>query len=77
MPIFEYFCTKCHKEFEELVFGEELPSCIYCGASKCQKLISRPCVQRNGLTTENSTTPITTSSSKCSGCSGGNCSTCH
>ncbi len=78
MPIYEYFCDKCHGEFEELVFGEELPSCVHCGASQCQKLMSRPCKQHcaNG---GDYSAPVAnaSSSSKCGGCSGGNCATCH
>ncbi len=80
MPIYEYFCDKCHGEFEELVFGDELPSCVHCGASQCQKLMSRPCVQRGGVGSgDGMGMPAAASSgaSKCGGCSGGNCATCH
>ena len=33
MPIYEYTCTKCGKDFEELVFGDALPACPHCGAA--------------------------------------------
>ncbi len=77
MPIYEYFCSKCHREFEEIVFGNELPSCVHCGASQCEKLISRPCVQRSGGSGDASMAPPSAGASKCGGCSGGNCATCH
>ena len=34
MPIYEYTCTKCGKDFEELVFGDDLPACPHCGAAE-------------------------------------------
>ncbi len=78
MPIYEYFCDKCHKEFEELVFGDELPNCPHCGVARCQKLMSRPCLHRGGASGDGSmATSASSSSSKCGGCSGGNCATCH
>ncbi len=80
MPIYEYFCEKCHHEFEELVFGNDTPHCPQCGAAQTQKLMSRPCLhQAGGYSSDcgETTTPAPTSSSKCSGCSGGNCATCH
>ena len=33
MPIYEYTCTKCGKDFEELVFGDDLPACPHCGGN--------------------------------------------
>ncbi len=79
MPIFEYFCPKCHHEFEEVVFGNELPHCAHCGASNCEKLMSRPCIQRSAhaASAGASMGAPASGSSKCGGCSGGNCATCH
>ena len=35
MPIYEYVCKKCGKEFEVLVFNkDEKPECPACGAKK-------------------------------------------
>ena len=34
MPIYEYTCTKCGKDFEELVFGDDLPARPHCGAAE-------------------------------------------
>ncbi|MBG0776806.1 MAG: zinc ribbon domain-containing protein [Desulfovibrionaceae bacterium] len=78
MPIHEYRCEKCGKEFEELVFGEEAVACPECGSTKTEKLMS--CCRHtypggvNGP--RNARPPQASSSSGCAGCSGGNCSTC-
>lgn len=49
MPIFEYICTECKNEFEELVFSQdELPPCPKCGANKVTKLMSACAVQTEG-----------------------------
>ncbi len=31
MPLFEYSCRACGREFEELVFGDRKPECPGCG----------------------------------------------
>jgi len=43
MPIFEYFCLKCKKVSEHLVFNEKTfqPYCKFCGDKNVKKLISR------------------------------------
>ena len=62
MPIYEYTCTKCGKDFEELVFGDDLPGCAHCSGG-------------NGG--DDSFAPsMPASSGGCAGCSGGNCATC-
>ena len=42
MPIYEYKCTKCGKEFEEFhsITDDTIPSCSFC-KGKAKKLISR------------------------------------
>lgn len=40
MPIFEYRCKSCEKEFETLILGGEKPSCPDCQGSKLEKLLS-------------------------------------
>ena len=40
MPIYEYSCQKCGRDFEELVFDETPPPCPYCGSNDTQKLMS-------------------------------------
>ncbi len=81
MPIYEYFCHSCDHEFEEIIFGDELPECPKCHAEKCQKLISRPSKRRSGTASSEfdnaaQAMPSRPSAGKCSGCSGGNCAAC-
>jgi putative FmdB family regulatory protein len=40
MPIFEYRCKECDKEFETLVLGRERPLCPSCRSGKLEKLLS-------------------------------------
>ncbi len=46
MPIFEYACKKCGKEFETLVRpGSGAPSCPACQGTELEKLLSIPAVK--------------------------------
>ncbi|HIF39914.1 MAG TPA: zinc ribbon domain-containing protein [Planctomycetes bacterium] len=40
MPVYEYVCKSCQHEFEELVFGSNLPSCPQCEGEKLDKRVS-------------------------------------
>ena len=42
MPLYEYTCQKCHRDFELLVRAEETPECPSCGSRRLQKLLSVP-----------------------------------
>lgn len=42
MPIFEYRCDQCGKEFEELVFGSTKVTCPSCRSAKLTKQFSVP-----------------------------------
>ena len=72
MPIYEYRCNACNEEFEELVFGDEVPPCPHCDADKTSKLMSRPCYHMAG---GNGYVP-SSGGKACAGCPGGNCATC-
>jgi len=78
MPIFEYKCEKCGKEFEEIVFGsgDGEVKCPACGSSKTGKLMS--CCQRHKAGGDDGLGMASSASSGggCAGCSGGNCSSC-
>ena len=73
MPIFEFHCHDCGKDFEKLVFGgDPVVECPECNKSNCERLMSA-CNAKVG-------TKLTASSaggSSCTGCSATSCSTCH
>ncbi len=50
MPIFEYVCKKCRKEFELLVRGGEEPACPACGKKELAKQFSVPAAHTAGST---------------------------
>lgn len=78
MPIYEFYCEKCHEEFEELVFGNALPPCPHCGAAQTRKLMSRPCCHKSGDGgADDYSPPASSGGGGCAGCSGGNCANCH
>jgi len=37
MPVYEYVCDGCQHAFEELVLGQERPTCPRCGGTELQK----------------------------------------
>ncbi len=74
MPIFEYKCEACGKEFEELVFGDDVPACPACASGATHKLLSAAQFKMPGGSV--SAPAASSGSSGCAGCSGGNCSTC-
>jgi putative FmdB family regulatory protein len=41
MPLYDYDCRTCGKEFELLVRGGEVPVCPACGGEDLQRLVSR------------------------------------
>lgn len=46
MPIFEYSCKSCGKEFEALVRpNTAAPTCPSCSGADLEKLISRPAIK--------------------------------
>jgi putative FmdB family regulatory protein len=40
MPVFEFACRTCSRQFEQLLFGKEKPSCPACHGSDLEKLLS-------------------------------------
>jgi putative FmdB family regulatory protein len=42
MPIYEYACRKCRKEFEALVRKDKTPPCPACGHTDLERLFSLP-----------------------------------
>ena len=69
MPIYEFQCEECGEVFEELVLRkDEEVECKKCKSKKVKKLVSKVAFKCDGRFS---------GGSKCSGCSGGSCSTCH
>ena len=82
MPMYEYRCSKCGAEFEELVFGDEAPACPACHAQETEKLLSRPCRCMSGGCSVDPAAYARAAAGAgcgggCGGCSGGNCASCH
>lgn len=80
MPMHDFMCQSCKHEFEELVIKDEEVKCPKCGSANTQQLMS--CC-RFSMGGDNGVGKAAqwraqggTSPSKCSGCSGGNCSSC-
>lgn len=40
MPIFEFYCEDCNREFELLVAVKEQPECPSCQSNRLEKLMS-------------------------------------
>jgi putative FmdB family regulatory protein len=74
MPVYEYRCAACEKEFEELVFGDDIPACPRCGGKEADRLMSRTCFRVSG---GDSAPAPASGGGGCAGCSGGNCSACR
>lgn len=79
MPLYEFECKSCENIFEDLVFSDENPACPKCHSEKTEKLISRPCRNRNACASlggDQASATTSSTSSSCAGCSGGSCATC-
>jgi len=80
MPLHEFFCSECSREFEELIFKEDDPVCCpECGKTGAKKLISACRFKTGGPIVQGSPSASAVTSrgsSGCAGCSGGSCSTC-
>jgi putative FmdB family regulatory protein len=48
MPIYEYVCSKCGKEFEFLTHGSDTPICPACGNIELIKNFSAPAAHTGG-----------------------------
>lgn len=72
MPIYEYHCKKCRKDFECIVFGSNpTVTCPECNGKKVERVLSACSFKSGGKYTSSSST------SGCSSCSGGSCASCH
>lgn len=72
MPIYEYRCMGCNREFEYLVIGNDNSvSCPKCDEKRVERQMSACSFKTSG-----SYTP-TSGTSGCSTCSSSNCSSCN
>jgi len=74
MPIIEFYCEKCQRKFEELIFkNSELASikCPKCGNKKLRRLFST-----FGLVSKGSSGLTDSSGLSCSSCSRTSCAGC-
>jgi putative FmdB family regulatory protein len=77
MPIYEYCCHDCGKEFEELVFSERDPvRCPACGSERARKMISSCRTRMGGDIPSAKESAGTGGGGGCAGCGGGSCATC-
>ncbi len=48
MPIFDFTCTDCQKDFEEIALKDEVPPCPLCGGNNVKKIVSAPSPLKSG-----------------------------
>ncbi len=48
MPLYEYRCPACDREFELLVRGTTVPACPTCGSTSIEKMLSLFAVSSEG-----------------------------
>jgi putative FmdB family regulatory protein len=77
MPIYEYRCNSCNKEFETLVLGKDIPACPGCDSQDLSRLMSK-CGFVSKSTGPGGESQVTSSagSSACGSCSAGSCASC-
>jgi putative FmdB family regulatory protein len=78
MPIYEFQCSGCGRQFEELILGSRpRPVCPDCGSDRCEKLLSSFRLgPGSGGPGNLSLDSSTRSSSSCGGCAASSCSGC-
>ena len=74
MPIYEYHCKTCDKDFECLVFGSDPVACPECSGTEVCRLMSACGFVSKGEGGQ--TTRKAAADSSCSGCSATSCSGC-
>jgi len=74
MPIYEYHCEDCDRDFECLVIGSETPECSGCNGRNLNRLMSACGFVSKGSGGE--TVSSTAGASACSGCAATSCSSC-
>ena len=76
MPIYEYHCNQCKKEFESLVMGGQEPkSCELCGSKAIHKIMSSCGFVSKGEGGE-TVSSSASSTNACAGCTASSCASC-
>ncbi len=74
MPIYEYHCENCGKNFECLIIGADDPAdCPTCGSNRAKRLMSACGFVSKGAGGQ---TLSSSAGSGCSGCAATNCGSC-
>ena len=74
MPIYEFVCEECGKEFEELIMGGRREvQCPACSSARCRKKMSAFAFKSGSNFVG---TGKKASVGGCSGCSSSSCATC-
>ena len=76
MPIYEYNCSNCNKNFEALILSSDIPECPLCKSTNVVKQMSMCGFVSKGAIGSTETVKSSASSSACSGCTTSNCSSC-
>ncbi len=42
MPIYDFMCEDCQKDFEDIVIQSEMPECPHCGSKSVSRKVSAP-----------------------------------
>ncbi|MBF0451586.1 MAG: zinc ribbon domain-containing protein [Candidatus Magnetomorum sp.] len=74
MPIYEFHCKQCDKDFELLMFRNEKPFCPDCQTNDVQRLLSTCGFFSKG--NGGQTVSSSAGTSSCASCSSASCSTC-
>ncbi|MCH5276339.1 MAG: zinc ribbon domain-containing protein [Desulfovibrionaceae bacterium] len=76
MPMYDFFCSACRTQFEDLVSGDEAAPCPHCGSLDTRRQVSAPSPLKTGAFPfkPGSVRPVPSRSTACSGsCPGAAC----
>ena len=76
MPIYEYECNNCNKNFETLVMGSSTPECPSCDSQDLSWLMSACGFISKSSGPTGETQVKSAGSSACGSCASSNCSSC-
>ena len=74
MPIYEFHCDECDKDFEYLVMGSDKPECPTCKTRNIRRLLSTCGFLSKGEGGQ--VTRASAADTSCSGCSATSCASC-